>query len=162
MSSGHEAIPSSFLLCGIFFLNINSLSLADTGLNYCVSFTLSSLACLLSYLEKVSSSLLAVGRATDKGVLHHHWGSPWKQERLLFTLSSCWQPPVSCVHSLFSSLSRFLAPHPCKLLPLWKFPSLAHGRANMDSFSHCLLHCHFPSLWFSFIFILLCFLRLLF
>lgn len=89
MSSGHKAIPSSLPLCGISFLNINSLSLAVTGLSHCDSFTLSSLACPLSCLEKVSYSLLAVRIATDKGVAHPRWGLPWKQERLLCALSSC-------------------------------------------------------------------------
>lgn len=83
MPSGHETIPSSLLLRGISFLNINSLSLAVAGLSHCDSFTPSSLACPLSYLEKVLYSLLAMWRATDKGVPHPHRGSPWKQERLL-------------------------------------------------------------------------------
>ena len=51
MSSGHKAIPSSLPLCGISFLNINSLSLAVTGLSHCDSFTLSSLACPLSVMS---------------------------------------------------------------------------------------------------------------
>ena len=49
-----------------------------------------------------------------------------------------------CVRSLLFPLYTRLAPHPCKLLPLWEFHSLAHGRNNVNAFPHRLLHYLLP------------------
>lgn len=67
MSPGHKAIPSSLLLCGISFLNINSLSLAVTGLSVL------PLSYKDSHRQRSATSSLGITLKAGETSLHLEW-----------------------------------------------------------------------------------------